>query len=246
MSNPQQVIRSLFNGAVPASLLLGEFNLYNSSVEQKLWSAEYYCKSLNSLDINDYLRPQNTSVTQSYGNTYSAYALLDTVWLCKDLNRLIDGFFMNIMSALDTLAHEIFVIYEFSRHPDKIYISTAKTELQSAHPHSSISGIIDSLLRTTWYLEYKPYRTCTTHESLIRYDNISFKFDPINNQFILSNPITLPDDPKVRPYTYAMNRFVGPYCTSVLTNTQYMVSAIYGSILLDMNHVSNQIPIQPF
>jgi len=220
-----------------------DFNLFDSSVSQKLWSTEYYCTQLTSLDINKFRVFPSSTDTLSSGATPARYTVLDLFWYCRNLNRLLDGFFMNSMSVLDTLAHEIFTLYRCASTPSNIYITTAQKMLSESHSTSETLKLLEERLRQNWFSEFEPFRHCTTHESLIRYEDIEFRFDHVNNRYNLLKPIRLPDNPQSRPFAYNFNRVASDYCQSTLRNLQSLVADVYDRVLLDIHANGDVLPI---
>lgn len=240
----QQTISDLFNSNVSDSNLVYEFNLFDRSVTQKLWSTDYYCRQLLSLDVNAFLVFPSVSATQSTGSIMSPDPLLDISWYCQELNRLLDGFFMNSMSVFDTLAHEIYTLYDSQTRPSRIYITTARDMLLNFHPTCKTGQLLDSQLSQSWYTEFEPFRHCTTHESLIRYDDISIRYDPVTHLYSLFRKIRLPDDPQVRPFTYDRNRVASEYCQRLRRKIQWLVTRVYESMLYDIRRNGNILPIR--
>jgi len=183
------------------------------------------------------------SGTLSADATTAEYMVLDPVLYCRNLNRLLDGFFMNSMSTLDTLAHEIFTLYVCLSVPSHIYITTAKKVLTEVHASSKTAKLLDEQLSQGWFAEFEPFRHCTTHESLIRYDDIEVSFDHVNNRYNLLKPIRLPDNPQVIPFTYDSNRVASDYCQSILAKIQSLVADVYASVLLDIRTNGDVLPI---
>jgi hypothetical protein len=239
----QQIIHQLFNQRVTNGRLVDDFNLFDSSVGQKLWSTEYYCTQLTNLDINEFRVFPSASDTLSSGATTTEYTVLDLFRYCRNLNRLLDGFFMNSMSVLDTLAHEIFIVYCSASIPPNIYITTAHRMLRESHPSSETLRLLEERLTQEWFSEFEPFRHCTTHESLIRYEDIEIRFDHVNNRYSLSRPVRLPDNPQVRPFTYQMNRIPSEFCQSTLGHIQALVAGVYDAVLLDIHAKLGVIPI---
>lgn len=239
----QQKIRELFNSNVGDRRLVYDFNLFDRSVAQKLWSTEYYCKQLLSLRIYDFQVFPSGSATQTADSETIQIPLLDVPEYCRHLNRLLDGFFMNCMSALDTLAHEIFTLYDSNTIPLKIYIATARDMLLNAHPTSKAGKLLDRQLRENWFKEFEPFRHCTTHESLIRYDDIKFSFNDLTYSYELAKKIKLPDDPQVRPFTYRRNREASKYCQYVFNKIQLLVTQVYKAVLSDISNNANVLPV---
>lgn len=237
----RQTIRQLFNSSVSDQNLVYEFNLFDRSVTQKLWSTEYYCSQLTSLDINSYWRQPSASETQFAGSITTQAPTIDIDGYCLDLNRLLDGFFMNSMSVLDTLAHQLSTLYDFQHKPPDIYIVTIKDMLLANHPNSEVGTLLDNRLGQDWFSEFRPFRHCTTHESLI-VSEITTSYDQINSRY-RSSEIKLPDDPQVRPFTDSRNREALSYCQSVLGNIQSLVGEVYDKLVLDIYRANNVLPI---
>ena len=127
----QQIIRELFDSIVADNRLIQDFDLCDTSVNQKLWSTEYYVKQLSSLEISQFQVTPSSSDSQQSGTDLIIRApFLDITGFCSYFNLFLDGFFMTAMSTLDTLAHLIFVLYQFQQTPRKIYIAKAKNQLQ--------------------------------------------------------------------------------------------------------------------
>lgn len=243
MATAQDAIRDLFQENVNNRNLVYEFNLLDMSVRQKLWSTDYYLKGLLNLNINSFLVLPATSSTASSGTTAVTYPVLDAPGFCYEVNRLLDGFFMNLMSILDTLGHQIYALYSCASVPARIYIHTARDMLLKEHPTCKLGSFLDRQLSMRWFLEFEPFRHCTTHESLIRYDDIGIKYDPITSRYQLSREIKLPDNPQVRPFTYNRNRVASKYCQSLFRRVGKMLDKIYQNILLDARRNNNVLPI---
>ena len=240
----QQTIQELFHNNVIDDGLVYDFDLFNSSVNQKLWSAGYHCRQIQDLDIGQFQVSPSSTDTQSYGSTLIIPAPMLDVWsYCNHLNLHLDGFFMNAMSTLDTLAHEIFVLYEATQVPPRIYINTTRDMLNNDHPTSLVATLLASELSEPWFYEFEPFRHCTTHESLIRHDDIDYRFDPVTRRHKLSRRIKLPDNPQVRPFTYNRNRLADKYIASTFKRIDRLVSEIYRNALRDIRAGGNVLPV---
>lgn len=237
----QQTLTNLVNSNVSNTQLIYDFNLFDKSVTQKLWSTENYCKNLISLDVNKFWVQPSESDTQSAGfNSLTQAPTFDIIGYCRQFNLLLDGFFMNSMSTLDTLAHEISILYSLGRNLDNIYITNINSALNQ---NLKISGFIRSQLNLVWFSNFKNYRHCTTHESLIRISDIDIRFDQDTNRFKLIKKIKLPDNPKIRPFTYEKARIPVTYCESSLKRIQSFVVKAYKDILIDIQRNNNNFPI---
>src|SRR4030042_26721 len=156
MPTSKQTIRDLFNASILDDTLVYGFNLYDESVTQKLWSSDYYLRQLRNLDINQFLSfPATTSGTISTGSVFIPHPLLDTPRLCYEINRLLDGFFMNSMSALDTLGHQIYKLYDCQSIPTRIYIHTPIDMLMREHSNCRLGQFLSSRLRSRWFSEFE-------------------------------------------------------------------------------------------
>lgn len=243
LDTDQQKIRELFASTVSDSRLVYEFELFDTSVNQKLWSTDYHCKQLLSLDIKQFQVWPSASDTQSYGSPIIRTPTLDMSNYCSHLNLFLDGFFMNAMSTLDTLAHEVFILYESQLLPVRIYIGTARGMLLNVHPNSAVGALLDNQLSRPWFTEFEPFRHCTTHESLIRHSDIVYRYDHVARHYKLFRKIRLPDNPQVRPFTYNRNRVASEYCQSVFRKIESLVTKVYGSVLRDVRRNGNVFPI---
>lgn len=240
----EETICQLFNSKVGTTQLREEFNLYHSSVTQKVWSVDYYNRQISTLDINNFRTFAYPSATLTAGTKYMFPPTDPIIEYCRYLDLLIDGFFMNSMSVLDTLAHELFVLYSCHKTQSDRYINTAHDMISRFHSASQIKKVLDSqLMPGGWFTEFERYRHCTTHESLIVYDDIHFSIDRVNFTYHLDRPIKLPDNPQVRPLTYNLNRNVVDYCLSTLQTIESLVSSIYDSALLDIHSKGDILPI---
>ena len=235
----QQQIKELFNRTVTDGSRVYDFNLFDASVTQKLWSTEYYLRALLYLDISE-LVASSTAYTGSDIITGTPN-ILDS--FCREINRLLDGFFMNAMSTLDTLGHQIYILYASQSTPTRIYLNTAKDMLVGEHPTSILGQFLDTQSAMPWFSVFEPFRHCTTHESLIRFDDIQISYDYVNSRYKLSKKIKLPDNPQVRPYTYQKNRVVNNYCKSTFGNLDRLVKKSYECIRRDIRQSGNTIPI---
>jgi hypothetical protein len=240
----KETISQLFNSKVADAQLVGEFNLYHSSVTQKLWSVDYYNRQISALDINNFRTFADASATLTSGTAQVLRPMDPVIEYLRHLNLFIDGFFMNSMSVLDTLAHELFALYSSPKAKSDIYINTAYVMISTSHSASETKKVLDSqLMPGGWFTEFEKYRHCTIHESLILYDHIQLSVDPLNFTYCLNQPVKLPDNPQVRPLTYNLNRNVVDYCLSTFQTIESLVSSIYDSTLLDIHAKGDILPI---
>lgn len=241
-------IRDLFSASGCNPRLVSDYNLYSASVIQKLWSAQYYLSKLRSLDIRKYWEEPTVSYTHtqladSYSVATQEQGLKLRLYSC-DVHLLLDGFFFQSMSTLDTLAHEIWSLYDFhgQQKPSRLYIGRIGRKLTDVHPNSALGKFLKKQLGQDWFDEFGRFRHCTTHESLIVYDDVQFRYDSITNE-VTGSVITLPDDPKARPPRYKKKREATKYCTDILGRIQSLVEKSHEKILLDIRRNNNVFPI---
>jgi len=241
---PNEELHSLVVSSSVPQPIISDFELYYRSVEQKLWSASYSSGSVQ-LD-SDYLYPPSSgretlSVGSSITQTARVQAPPNMENYCRFINLHLDGFLMNAMSSLDTLARLIITVC-YSGHPrlNKIYITNIHPQLRVSHPNCMLTSQLLSELSQTWFRDFQAYRTCTTHESLIKYD-VNLGFDQLHNTYRIPN-LKLPDDPRAKPFTYRKRREVKTYCRTTNKRLQLMVFRLYESMLIDFR-ASGNIPI---
>lgn len=240
----QKKLWNRVNSNVNDEDFLYSFNLFDRSVTQKLWSTGYYCENLRILDINRFwVRPPDSDTQSEAGLTLTQAPTFDIVGYCRQFNLLLDGFFMNSMSTLDTLAHEISILYTFPQIPSNLYIKVIGNKLLQSHPNSKLSRFLNGQLGLPWYSKFEPYRHCTTHKSLIRLDDIKIRVDQVTIH-VRVNKINLPDNPQARRFTYRKRREVTSYCQSILRRIQSLVQKVYENILIDIRRNNNVLPIQ--
>jgi hypothetical protein len=252
MLEAQQKLRDLFNSIVSDEKTRSEFNLFDTSVSQKLWSTRYYFDELKDLNTEKY--PKNYLVLPHQDDTQSTNdpttnqpSLMDMPSYCLDLSRILDGFFMNSMSVLDTLAHLISTVYYFPpeefkyKNEDRIYILGIKKALPKYHPNSEIEVLLDKRLKQDWFTEFAPFRHCTTHESLIPYD-VNLGYDFINKRWHPPE-IRLADNPQIRPPQQPRNREAISFCQTIFDNIESLLNEVYEAIRLDIQNNNNNLII---
>ena len=111
------------------------------------------------------------------------------------------------------------------------------------HPLSALKALLDSELNKPWFIEFEPFRHCTTHESLIRHNDIVYRFDPVVHHYKLSQRIKLPDNPQIKPFTYDRNRVATEYLPSTFKRIHRLVTEVYGKALRDIQANGNVLPV---
>ena len=227
--------------------VFSKFRHFHVSVLQKLWSVDRYCESIAGLKrVVSYEPPGRWDPNT---NDLVAEASTDEQFL-RSANMFLDGLLMNAMAALDTLAHEIGVVYEFqgapSIYPSKwlgnLYIDKIPEKVKKCHPTSRLAEYLESELVKDWFHTLDMYRNCTTHESLVAIE-MTQTTSLITEETERSVP--LPDDPRSWSPTHAKNRELRSYSESVRQDVKRIVSQSYACIAEDLLAADNRIPIPP-
>jgi len=217
--------------------LLGEFFHFHLSVTQKLWSVNRLADTIASLQPpvswEQVVQDDSSSVRSSVEMS------TDIKRFGLEANMHLDCFLMNAMAVLDTLAHEIKVLYSFqaiplkpSSKPDRVYIGTVKDELIKYHPSKHLTKYLSTELAKPWFDTFASYRHCTTHESLIG-SNIHFDVSAVTGA-LRQAIVPLPDDPRKRPFDYKRNRELKSYCEKTREGIKKMVNHSYYNIVKDI------------
>jgi hypothetical protein len=235
MATNQERLQSVIQTHATSQLFVEEFQHFHLSVKQKLWSADYFQDRIDELEPEVLYRQKGTEnilIPDQYQGRerFGLYA-----------NLILDGFLMNSMAALDTLAHEIKILYAFLRIPRKVYIHIIEQKLRSDHPHKRLTTYLSGELAKTWYNTLSEYRHCTTHESLVG-SNVRSDETLITGD-IQQAMILLPDDPRNRPFTYTRNRELKSYCAKARKNVANLVRHSYYCIVQDIRAAHNTLPI---
>ena len=234
----QVKLQNIVQSVLTNTILLREFGHYHVSVQQKLWSLQYFQEEIAKLEpklLYKNLPTQEAIQVDQYVDRkqFGLYA-----------NLYLDAFLVNAMATLDTLAHEITVLYKFTKLPDKIYIPTIHKILRCQYPNHNLTKYLSLQLnynRKDWFYVFKGYRNCTTHESLIT-SKIRRDEDLLTGQ--LEEPlIILPDNPKKRPFTFINNRELKHYCHTVNKRILKIVRQSYYCIIKDINLSHNTVPV---
>ena len=232
----QERLHSIVQAHATSQPFFEEFQHFHLSVKQKLWSVDYFYDQITKLKPEVLYQQQ-----RARGSTLVLDQYTDKEGFGLYANLILDGFLMNTMAALDTLAHEIKVLYKFDPVPRKVYIHTIKGKLEREHPYRALTNYLSSELAKPWFDPFATYRHCTTHESLvganIRYDETLITGE-LQQAFI-----TLPDDPRSKPFTYGRNRELKSYCDKVRRSVIKMVRHSYYCIFQDIKAAHNILPI---
>ena len=238
MATNQQRLQSIVQAHAPNQLLLEDFQHFHLSVKQKLWSVDYFHNQISEL------RPE---VLYQQQQTRGSTLVLKEPYINKEgfglyANLILDGFLMNAMAALDTLAHEIKVLYLFQPMPQDVYIRAIKQRLRREHPFCSLTQYLAGELTKPWFDPFANYRHCTTHESLVT-SNVSYGETLITGDPQQPAFITLADDPRIRPCTYNLKRELKSYCVKIRNNVADLVRHSYHCVIQDIRAASNTLPI---
>lgn len=229
-------MQSIVQAHAPSQPFLEGFQHFHLSVKQKLWSVDYFHDQIAKLKPEVLYQQQRTQ-----GSTLVLDQYTDKEGFGLYANLILDGFLMNAMAALDTLAHEIKVLYAFHPVPRKVYIHTIKQRLEGQHPYCALTKYLSGELAKPWFDPFATYRHCTTHESLVgsnvRYD------ETLITGYLQQAIITLPDDPRNRPFTYSRNRELKSYCVKIRRSVTDLVRHSYYCMIEDIKVAHNILPI---
>jgi hypothetical protein len=231
----QDKLQSIIQTHAAGQSLLEEWNHFHLSVKQKLWSADYFHDHITQL------QPEVFYEQRTQGDKLVVGKSIDQERSGLYANLLLDGFLMNAMAALYTLAHEIMTLYSFRKIPRKVYIDTIKKCLVDDHPHCLITMHLSKELVKPWFTTFAMYRHCTTHESLVG-SNIRFDVSLLTGD-LQQAFVPLPDDPRVRPLTYKRGRELKSYCDKMRRNVRQMVRHSYYCIIHDIKRANYTLPV---
>ena len=161
-------------------------------------------------------------------------------------NLWLDCFLMNSMASLDTLAHEIKVLYALGAPSkagsgtDRLNIKTVKNDLLRYHADRRLTKYLESQLKDDgWFGTFSKYRHCTTHESVIGSNiHLDIQFGSLREV-----KVPLPDDPRERPFKYRYGRELKPYCDKARKNVNTLVNRSYQLTLADIEEAKYVLPI---
>ena len=229
----QDILRTLVESTLPASPLLDEVRYFHISVKQKVWSLRYLHGQIADLRSYPQYGPQASQ---------SGISKDDIQYFGLLANLHFDCFLMNGMASLDTLAHEIALLYKFQKAlPDRVYIRTIKGFLVRDHSPRALTAYLSAELAKDWFVTFSSYRNCTTHESLIL-DRITYQASATEGD-IQEPSVSLPDDPKTRPFKYKKGRELKSYCGATMKSLDNMISASYYHMAKDIRGAKGALPI---
>lgn len=237
MARNEHRLQSIVQTHTPSQPFLEEFQHFHLSVKQKLWSVDYFQDNIAELRPEVLYQQKQTRKDMLVGGLHT-----DKEGFGLYANLILDGFLMNAMATLDTLAHEIEVLYTFHRVPSRVSMHTIERDLKAQHSYRALTKYLSAELVKPWYNLLATYRHCTTHESLVG-SNVTYDEALITgyNQHAF---ITLPDDPRNRPFTYRRNRELKSYCFKTRRIVTDLVSHSYHYIMEDIKAAHNTLPIQ--
>jgi hypothetical protein len=240
-ASTQDRLRNLVETHTKDERLLGEFMHFHFSVSQKLYSLEYFAAEVAGL------QPIDTWERLVHDDGQSVKLSTDMMTYGLKANMYLDCLLINAMASLDTLAHEINILYGLwdlglasSRRQD-IYIGGVKEELTRSRSGKKLTIYFTDVLQKPWYEVFKGYRHCTTHESLVAPD-VEFKATWYTGQ-LKQLRMKLPDDPKVRPFAYTQDRELKSYCDETVKVIKELVSQAYSLMADDIEGSGNSLPI---
>lgn len=238
----QERLQSIVQANSRDKKLLDEFLHFHLSVVQKLWSVDRIGEQIAEMQppviweqiVQDYTsRVQKSADIKRFG---------------LEANLHLDCFLMNAMAVLDTLAHEMRVLYSFqavqqrpSNRPSRVYIGTIREDMLKHHTGKHITKYLAGELAKPWFETFASYRHCTTHESLIG-SNVHLDVSAITGD-LHQAVVPLPDDPRKRPFSYKQGRELKSYCKKTREDLAQMVSHCYYHVVKDIKQTNSVLPI---
>jgi len=204
--------------------------LYHFSVGRKLKAVELFYNSTIASTPKF-----STTATLSTSNSAPppGQELIDATSLIDDISAYIDAFFMIARSDLDSFAHELRSLYQFSGRAGNLYFENALDQLLSNHSSCSLNLYFTSsnVRNQDWFKELNGYRRACAHESIIPF-RPSLDFDVASGRW-LEPILKLPDIPGSYPLVYSHKDF---YQTgqSIKEGLSAFIISSYDNVLTDI------------
>jgi len=236
----QDRLQAVVQKHIPDERSRDEFLYFHLSVVQKLWSVDWLAGKIAKLE------PELVWGSEVYNDPERGQWSADIEEFGRMANLWLDCFLMNSMASLDTLAHEIKVLYVFGTPskagagPDRLTIKTVRNDLVRHHPDRKLTKYLESQLKDDgWFGIFSMYRHCTTHESVIGSNiHLDIQFGRVREV-----KVPLPDDPRERPFMNRHRRELKPYCEKTTKNVRKLVDRSYQLILADIEEAKHVLPI---
>jgi hypothetical protein len=180
--------------------------LYHSSVPRKLKAVQLFYNNITSFTPS-FFTTATVSTSASPPNPPPSPPLIDAASLIDDISAYIDAFFMSGKSTLDSFAHELRSLYQFTGLTGDLYFENALDQLSRNHSTSDLNAYFTScnIRNLDWFKDLNNYRRACAHESIIPF-RPSFDFDVTSGRWL--NPILkLPLNPGTYPPAYADKDF---------------------------------------
>lgn len=221
------------------SIKKNDFDIFHFSVQQKLWEANYYADQINNFSGDSFAYSENPGLQTG---TVTVISGLDKVGISRYCNLYIDGYFMSVMSAFDSLAHEVNSLFKFlgSDPNTKIYLFTIVKEFNTKMPDSEFYKHASKTLKKNWWKILENFRNAITHEVIIAKD-IDTSYDATIGKETLKK-IPIPDNPKKRPFTYKKDYELKSFVENFHKNITPTLEHCYKKLLKDLEK-SKKLPI---
>jgi len=107
--------------------------LYHSSVPRKLKAVQLFYNNITSF-IPSFFTTATVSTSASPPNPPPSSQLIGAASLIDDISAYIDAFFMSGKSTLDSFAHELRSLCQFTGLTGDLYFENALDQLSRNHP----------------------------------------------------------------------------------------------------------------
>lgn len=214
--------------------------LYHSSVPRKLKAVQLFYNNITSFTPS-FFTTDTVSTSASPPNPPPSSQLIDAASLIDDISAYIDAFFLSGKSTLDSFAHELRSLYQFTGLAGDLYFENALDQLLRNHSTSDLNGYLTTcnIRNLDWFNDLRTYRRACAHESIIAF-RPSFDFDVTSGRWL--NPILkLPLNPGNYPPTYGDKDF---YQTgqSIKGGLNEFIINSYNHVLTDILHGRTRVP----
>lgn len=228
------------------SIRKSDFDIFHFSVQQKLWQSNHYFEKL--MEIYDSRRFKEEFVSDvmdtfsdDFSGSSSTKSEVDKDKLVKHCNLYIDGYFSSVSSIIDSLLHEINVVFKLVGPEKHIYRCTMLDKFQKLYPNSEFYRFLSKREPKRWWQTLVSFRNTLTHESVIA-TNIDTSTDVLIGTEKLQR-IPLPDDPKKRPFTYHKERELKDFIEKFNEKVLPVLEKCYKKITRDLEK-SGKLPIK--
>lgn len=212
--------------------------LYHFSVVRKLRAVELFYNNITAFTPKF---SATATLSASYPSLPPGQQLIDITSFIDDTSAYIDAFFMIAKSTLDSFAHELRNVYQFSGQTGDLYFEDALNQLSRNHSTSALNTYFTSsnIRNLDWFRDLNNYRRACAHESIIPF-RPSLDFDVASGRW-LEPILKLPLNPGTYPPIYSDKNF---YQTghSIKEGLKAFIISSYDNVYTDILNNRTRIP----